>query len=219
MISKQLFKFTKFFPIFSQRLTLINLTARPKIYTRTGDKGTTMLYSGERLSKTTSFFHTLGTLDELNSNVGHMLALCRQHKIPEKQIEQIVDIQNRIFDIGAHVGTPRDSKIDPEILKKTQFSDIHTTKLEKWIDEMTEKLPPLTGFILPAGGIAMTSVHVCRSVCRRCERVMTELLQDKKIDDSAYKYINRLSDYFFTLARYIAKVNNEPEVHWKKSNN
>ncbi len=190
---------------------------RFKIYTKTGDKGTTALYTGQRLPKTAFYFHALGTVDELNSNIGHAIAHCKQEKIPEAQIKQMKEIQSRLFDIGAHVATPRDSSTESKKLKSTEFSDKHIENLESWIDDMTAKLPPLKGFVLPSGGMAATSVHVSRSVCRRCERLMTKLYEEGKIDPAVYQYMNRLSDYLFTLARFAAKTTGNVEEEWQKS--
>ena len=191
---------------------------RHKIYTRTGDKGTTALFTGQRLSKTSEHFHALGTIDELNSHIGFAIAYCKFDKIPEKQIIQLKEIQSRLFDLGAHVATPRESATDTQKLNKTTFSLKHTDNLEKWIDEMTAQLRPLTTFVLPSGGLSAGAIHISRSICRRCERTMTPLLNEGKIDSSAYQYMNRLSDYLFTLARYAAKETGNVEEDWKKSN-
>ena len=191
---------------------------RYKIYTRTGDKGTSALYTGQRFPKTSIYFNVLGTVDELNSNIGHSIAYLNQDKIPKIRIDQLKEIQNNLFDIGAHVATPREKGVDENKLKETAFSLTHTTTLEKWIDEMTAELTPLKGFILPSGGLSATSVHTSRSVCRRCERLMTELYNQGKIDQSVLKYMNRLSDYLFTLARYSAMNTGNKEDIWVKSN-
>eukprot|EP00826_Nyctotherus_ovalis_P001508 TRINITY_DN10240_c0_g1_i4.p1 TRINITY_DN10240_c0_g1~~TRINITY_DN10240_c0_g1_i4.p1 ORF type:complete len:199 (+),score=55.95 TRINITY_DN10240_c0_g1_i4:130-726(+) len=178
------------------------------IYTKTGDKGTSCLYTGERLPKTAVFFNVVGTVDELNSNVGHAIAHCQERKLFRDQIVQLQEVQNRLFDIGSHVATPRKSA-DEKKVKYTQFSAQHTRNLEKWIDEMTLELPPLTGFILPSGGVIATSLHVCRSVCRRCERLMADLLIQGMIDQDPYQYVNRLSDYFFTCLLYTSDAADE----------
>ena len=188
------------------------------IYTKTGDKATTSLYTGDRLPKTAIYFQVIGTVDELNSNVGHAVAHCQEEKVPRIQIQQLQDIQNRLFDIGSHVATPRGPDTDERKLKETKFSEEHTRRLEKWIDEMTKELPLLTGFILPSGGLAATSLHISRSVCRRCERLMAELFIQGKVDPAVYQYMNRLSDYFFTVARYSAMKTKNQEYLWEKSN-
>ncbi len=205
-------------PIASTNMTALTaIPSRSKIYTRTGDQGTTALYTGERLTKSALTFHALGTVDELNSNIGHAIAHCQESHIAEKYIDQLKQIQSCLFDIGAHVATPRTSG-DEEKMSQTRFSPQHTDDLEKWIDEITTQLEPLRTFVLPSGGVAATALHLSRSVCRRCERVLTELLQDKKIDPAVYKFVNRLSDYLFTLARYAAKKTGNVEEKWQKSN-
>ena len=199
------------------RKGIVSAQGRHKVYTRTGDQGTTSLFSGQRLPKTSIHFHALGTIDELNSNIGHCIAHCREDKINENYVDQLRHIQSRLMDIGAHVATPRDTPDSIEKLKKTVFSEQHTANLEKWIDDITANLSPLQGFVLPSGGLSATALHISRTVCRRCERLLTKLLMEKKVDPAVYKYVNRLSDYLFTLARIAAKETGNVEEDWKRS--
>ena len=182
------------------------------IYTRTGDKGTTSLYNGERKPKTDPTFETLGLIDNLNSQIGFAKeqwnVSINSAKTEEdfSEIEQLEHIQSRLFEIGSHVATPRDSakgEADKKIY--TAFDDAHIDTLEKWIDEHDSGLEPLKNFILPGGGLGSASLHLCRTSCRTVERSLFHLIQDGKADDNVGRYINRLSDYFFILSRVMAK--------------
>ena len=124
------------------------------------------------------------------------------------------EIQSRLIDLGSHVATPRQAeKLGAEKKKShTDFPAGNTEALEKWIDAMDELLPPLKNFILPSGGLAASQLHVARTVCRRAERNLVKLLDAQQIDASAYQYLNRMSDYLFTLARYCAMIEKKPET-------
>eukprot|EP00040_Diaphanoeca_grandis_P017142 m.89057 g.89057 ORF g.89057 m.89057 type:complete len:237 (-) comp26257_c0_seq3:42-752(-) len=182
---------------------------RFKIYTRTGDKGTSLLYSGERKSKDDVVFMALGSTDELSSFIG----VSREHCLlaGNKLETQLEEIQCRLQELGSHIATPRDNSSHSKI-NRTEFSESHVDVIESWIDEMDEHLPPLTTFILPSGGFASASLHCCRSICRRAERDIVPLVASEQIDGGAYKFVNRLSDYFFTAARFAAVHENKPEV-------
>lgn len=166
-----------------------------KIYTKTGDNGTTSLYDCSRVSKTSILIDLLGDIDELNSFIG--IIKC------DRLLE---DIQVWLFDMGTIIANPN---------KKYNF-DVNlefTTILEKEIDDMTSKLPKLNNFILPTGYI-----HLSRAIARRCERKMVDVKNEyMHIDDNCLKFINRLSDYLFTLARYDAYISKKPETIYKKS--
>ena len=188
-----------------------------KIYTKTGDKGTSQLYSGERRSKDDRVFMALGDTDELNA----MLGVVREHWRPlanEAEINvasQIENIQSRLFDVGSAIATPRSSA--SEIKKnRTLFPDISVPQVEEWIDEMDATLPPLQNFILPSGGLCSTHFHVARAICRRAERRVVSLIADEEVEPSVGIYLNRLSDYFFVCARYTAKLSEHPETIWTK---
>ena len=168
-----------------------------KIYTKSGDKGTSALYTGERLAKDSQVFQTLGAIDELNAHLG----LAREYIGKEsKGMSQLEEIQARLIDVGSHVATPRSTQNEKK-KAHTDFPSCHISDLECWIDEMDTKLPPLKNFILPSGGLAASQLHVARTVCRRAERELVPLFQDDLIGESTYIYINRLSDYLFMLAR------------------
>ena len=164
------------------------------IYTKTGDKGETSLANGQRVPKTDARLEAYGTVDELNSWIGALRVL---HK--DAQLEWI---QNTLFNLGAALSeAPGEWVTEKDV-----------TQLEQWIDAMQAQVPPQRAFLLPAGGEAVTRCHICRTVCRRAERRMIEA----KADEIALKWINRLSDYLFVLARYIGNRNNEIEVAWCK---
>eukprot|EP00039_Didymoeca_costata_P008111 m.108190 g.108190 ORF g.108190 m.108190 type:complete len:239 (-) comp13953_c0_seq7:1038-1754(-) len=191
------------------------------IYTRTGDQGETSLYNGERRRKNDIVFEALGNIDELNSAIGlaRSLALdsCASDKTKELQ-EALADIQSRLLDLGSHVATPRSESAGARTARmqeRTTFGKEYTNMLEGMIDNMDSELPPLKNFILPSGGPAASALHISRSVCRRAERSIVPLLDLEEIDESAYKFVNRLSDYLFTAARYTAMKELRPEVVYK----
>lgn len=172
-----------------------------KIYTKTGDKGTTSLASGERVSKTDARLEAYGTSDELNSFVGHLRA-----SISDPDIDsQLYSIQNRLFDIGATLaGAP------------TPLPDNCIPDIEQWIDHMQANLEPLRAFILPAGSEAICRCHLCRTICRRLERACLKIDDIHHTANSELIYINRLSDYFFVLARRIGQIEGIEPVKWQK---
>lgn len=173
-----------------------------KIYTKTGDKGQTSLANGKRVSKTDERIEAYGTADELNSFLGLLCAALNTEKLPETA-QQLYWIQNRLFDLGACLAGAS---------LALQSEDI--AQLEQWIDLMQEKLPQLKAFILPAGNEATCRAHVCRTVTRRLERKMLACCNNNWTNELTF--VNRLSDYFFVLARYIAFCENVSELTWKK---
>lgn len=191
-----------------------------KIYTRTGDKGETSLFSGQRISKCDPFIEALGTIDECNSVLGtakSFLPEAENFNIIRNQIEII---QHALFDLGAAVATPRTSS-EANKIDKTRFDQDAIQVLEKWIDEMDAQLPPLKTFILPSGHPAASFTHLARSVCRRAERTVIPLNKHADVADAIVIYLNRLSDYLFILARFINKQANASETLWQhhKQNN
>lgn len=169
-----------------------------KIYTKTGDKGMTSLVGGKRVEKDDARVEAYGTLDELQSFVG-MLASATD----EVQLE---DIQRVLFKIGGYLAY--------EDATSAEVTDEMIAQLEQKIDRLSEELPPLRTFIIPGGTMAASICHVCRTVCRRAERRMTTLRRtiDVELDDNAFIYINRLSDYFFLLARKLNMVAGKEDV-------
>jgi cob(I)alamin adenosyltransferase len=165
-----------------------------KVYTKTGDGGTTSLYNGERIEKNTCIMEALGDLDELNVSIGAFSC-----KLSEFNV-QLLSIQSTLIDIGASITTPWTRSSEKE-LEKTKFDTEKTPKLEEWIDEMSERLPELTTFVLPAGDPTVVQIHIARVVCRRAERSVLNVKCN--VDPAILVYINRLSDVFFVLARYV----------------
>ena len=180
-----------------------------KIYTKTGDKGTTSLIGGTKVSKSHIRIESYGTIDELNSFIG----LCGDCIDDEKSKVTLKEIQDRLFTIGSSLACDPDKE---PLMKLPDLKEIDITFLEQEIDAMNEVLPAMKNFILPGGDVAVSHLHVARCVCRRAERVCV-LMQENNlfIDEIVIKYINRLSDYLFVLARYIAKLLKAEEVAWK----
>lgn len=194
--------------------TLVRLMHRAKIYTKTGDAGSSSLFNGERRLKTDSVFEALGTTDELNAQIGFARAICEERKRVGDLPERLEQIQHHLFDLGAHVATPQDAT--EARLRRTAFPDSYTALLETWIDAYDTDLPPLRNFILPSGGVEASAIHVARSVCRRTERCLVPLLNGQQIYPHAYTYINRLSDLLFVMARTAAFRTGAQEVIYKK---
>lgn len=166
-----------------------------KIYTRGGDKGTTSLFGGKRVSKAALRLHAYGTLDELNAVIGSAVA---DGTLPESVKTQLLWIQSLLFQIGADLATPLESGAN--ILRMDTSSAL---TLEKWIDAMDTELTPLTSFILPGGSHAGATLHEARTVCRRAERWIVELSAKEEVTDAIIVIVNRLSDYLFVAARFV----------------
>jgi len=186
-----------------------------KIYTRTGDAGTTGLGNGERVAKDAIRVEAYGTVDELNSCIGLLMST---ENLPNSIHAQLLEIQHDLFDLGGELCIPGFALI------KSEF----TARLEKNLDELNKNLPPLKDFILPSGGEAASRCHIARTVCRRAERRVWTLIQDvenskTKNEDQApqvnlegAKYLNRLSDLLFVMARVLVRKENGSEIIWKR---
>lgn len=190
------------------------MVRKDKIYTRTGDKGETSLFTGQRVPKNDPFMHALGTVDECNSSIGSAIALLPKEPQFQPIIEQLETIQHALFDLGAALATPRTRAADAKI-EKTRFDEEETELLEKWIDEMTQELPPLKTFILPGGHPAGAMLHLARVICRRAEREIVPLGNHADVTESVLIYINRLSDYLFTVSRFVNHRTDTPETLWQ----
>lgn len=173
-----------------------------KIYTRTGDKGETGLGDGSRVAKDSIRVEAFGTVDELNSIIGMILA----HNLPKDIRPWLENIQHDLFDLGGEFSIPGYETI--------QNSDV--SRLETRLDELNADLPALKEFILPAGGAATSHCHLARSVCRRAERRATTLARNEDLNPAALAYLNRLSDLLFVIARVLARIENNKEVLWKR---
>ena len=172
-----------------------------KIYTRTGDDGTTGLGDGTRVEKDHVRVEAYGTVDELNSHVGVILA----HELPDNVRNCLETIQHKLFELGGEFSVPGRRALTLQ----------HIEDLEKQLDEFNEALPYLKEFILPAGGHATSHCHVARTVCRRAERKAYTLHRESAVNPFAIAYLNRLSDLLFVIARVCARFENGKEVLWK----
>lgn len=183
-----------------------------KIYTKTGDQGTTALYGGNRVSKASARVESYGNIDELNSFIG----LAKSEITDEKVLNQLQKIQFDLFTLGSESATPTDKLTlsNGKSRLTLMISETEIEELENWMDEYETQLEPLQYFILPGGGKSATALHVCRTVCRRAERSLVFLNESEEVRPELIKYLNRLSDYLFVLARYVSKLNEEKEEYW-----
>lgn len=176
-----------------------------KIYTKTGDKGETGLYSGKRLRKDDIKIEAYGTVDELNSQLGALENIIE----PIYNQEYLDPIQNILFVIGSHLATEADSD-----LKLPEIKEQSITELEKGIDQMELELEPLKTFILPGGSLAISQAHIARTVCRRAERRAVSLSYEEELHPLIIPYLNRLSDFLFVMSRFIALKEGVKEKPW-----
>lgn len=177
-----------------------------KIYTKKGDQGNTSLFGGDRVAKSSQRINAYGTVDELNSVVG----LAASYSLSHKGSKWIKKVQEDLFVLGADLATPISSKT-----RINRIDEEAVTLLEKAIDEMEQELPPLKNFILPGGSSRGATLHLARTVCRRAERAAVECSGEEKISNLTIKYLNRLSDFLFVLARFENKQAGISEEVWK----
>lgn len=180
-----------------------------KIYSKTGDKGSTSLIGGVRVPKNHIRIESYGTVDELNSFIGMVNDMAANTQISE----WLREIQDRLFTVGSVLATNPDKEV------KMKLPDVHeadVTWLEERIDEMDKQLPEMRSFILPGGNLASSTAHVARCVCRRAERICVAMDQEGEyVPELIIKYLNRLSDFLFALARYITKLNGGEDLPWR----
>ncbi|HEU4790318.1 MAG TPA: cob(I)yrinic acid a,c-diamide adenosyltransferase [Flavobacterium sp.] len=184
-----------------------------KVYTKTGDGGTTALFGGTRVPKDHARIESYGTVDELNSYIG----LIRDQEINSHYKDILIEVQDRLFTIGAILATPPEKEVmkNGELrLKKLGITETDIELLEKEIDGMEEALPPMTHFVLPGGHQTVSYCHITRCVCRRAERLAVHLSHNEPVAEIAIKYLNRLSDYLFVLARKLSLDLQADEVKW-----
>ncbi len=198
-----------------------------KIYTKTGDKGETGLYGGKRILKNSLRIEAIGMVDELNSAIGIIVA---QFSIFNFQFsnksqktnfkKELTNIQNDLYEIGALLATPQDTEVGKGKVIRQKFPvylKARTEELEAYIDVLTAKLPPLTAFILPGGGKTGASLHYARTLCRRAERRIVDFAQKDYVCPEILEYMNRLSDVFFTMARFANYTEKKKETIWKQN--
>lgn len=184
-----------------------------KIYTKTGDKGSTSLFGGSRVPKHHIRIESYGTVDELNAHVG----MIRDQIRDEHLKNTIIRIQDRLFIIGAMLATdPKRAilKSGKQRLDITRIEQADVTLLEQEIDIMNEVLPPMTHFVLPGGHPSVSSCHIARCVCRRAERITTALNDNEPVDEIILQYLNRLSDFLFVVARKLTQDLQVEEIQW-----
>lgn len=184
-----------------------------KIYTKTGDKGSTALFGGTRVPKHHIRIESYGTVDELNSHLG----LIRDQNINADYKETLIHIQDRLFTVGAIMATDPEKAVlknGKERLNIPKISEENITRLEHEMDTMDAALPPMTHFVLPGGHQTVSFCHIARCVCRRAERLATALNDIEPVDTNCLIYLNRLSDYLFVLARKLSYDLQADEIKW-----
>jgi cob(I)alamin adenosyltransferase len=203
------------FSIFNYPLS-IDMVRITKVYTRTGDRGETGLVGGKRVAKDSARVEAYGAVDELNSIVG-LARVFNEENLDAGEAHHFLNgvlcqIQDELFDLGSELATP------PEFFKEGmyQVGERQVKKLEQLIDECQKDLQPLKSFVLPGGGRIGAYLHQCRTVCRRAERDILRLSRSEEVNPTLVKYVNRLSDLFFVLARWISKQMGEREYLWQR---
>ena len=178
-----------------------------KIYTKTGDQGTTSLFGGQRVSKADPIIDSYGTVDELNSHIG----LLRDQEVNKQRNDVLIEIQDRLFTIGSILATvPGNTKVKIPLLQEENIEF-----LEKEIDKMEAGLPPMRFFVLPGGHVSVSFGHIARTVCRRAERLVIAVDRQSKVDPLVIQYLNRLSDYLFVLCRKMTHELGIEETPWR----
>jgi len=180
-----------------------------KIYTKTGDDGSTKLFGGKNVSKDDIRVHCYGTIDELNSFIG----FTRDQILDVRCRTNLLNIQILLFDIGAHLATESEKAGINNQLPALDVAEIEN--LEREIDKIQSQLPELKHFILPGGHPAASACHLARSVCRRAERAVVTLAREEEIHEVIIPFLNRLSDYLFVLARYVGRELGVNEIKWE----
>ncbi|MDO4692463.1 MAG: cob(I)yrinic acid a,c-diamide adenosyltransferase [Porphyromonadaceae bacterium] len=183
-------------------------TEKYKLYTKGGDKGMTSLVGGQRVPKYDLRIESYGTIDELNSFIGHLLSF----DLEEADRKTLTWMQHKLFSVGSYLATdPNDGSFHME----SRVTDEAITRVEQEIDRLDGLVPPIKAFILPAGGAIPAAAHICRTVCRRAERRIYKLDAERgQVEAQVLRYVNRLSDYFFALARKESYRLNGEEITW-----
>lgn len=187
-----------------------------RVYTRTGDKGETRLVGGQRVPKDSPRIEAYGTIDELNSIVG-LARVFNEERLKEEEAHRLLDeilrkIQDELFDLGSELATPPDFTYE----QMYRMGEEEVKRIEEIIDVCQKELGPLKSFVLPGGGKIGAYLHQCRTVCRRAEREIVRLSRVEEIGEWPLKYVNRLSDLFFVLSRWVGKRTGEKEYLWQR---
>lgn len=184
---------------------------KSKLYTRTGDKGTTSLVGGQRVKKNSIRIEAYGTVDEFSSHLGVLLAHTSSFEVIHNQL---IYIQHKLFNIGGYLATDAPQGSEPK--PAWGLTDEDCRRVEKWIDELDSKTPKANAFVLPGGVEASAQAHVARTVCRRTERRILDLAETAPVDNNVITFFNRLSDYLFILARHLNHLAGVSELTWDK---
>ena len=182
-----------------------------KVYTKAGDRGTTQLIGGEKVSKSNARIACYGTVDELNAALGMCLSALETSRAQGELTPKLLRIQNELFNVGTQLATP-----DPK--RRSELPNVRAeliSRLEEEMDAFNEQLPDLTSFVLPGGSECSARFHVARTVCRRAERMVVELAGSDDVDDLHISYLNRLSDALFVFGRYSLHADGLPEHLWE----
>lgn len=186
-----------------------------KLYTRTGDDGTTGLFSGARVSKDHPRIEAYGTVDEANASIGVAMAACRPSEPFEARVLDILtQVQSRLFDIGADLATPEGGNNSDRIMR---VDESHVAEVERWIDEIDGANEPLRTFVMPSGCEIAARLHLARTICRRAERLMVSLSHVEPVGAGPMRYMNRLSDMLFAMARRANAVSGAGDIPWRPS--
>jgi cob(I)alamin adenosyltransferase len=186
---------------------------RMRLYTRTGDDGTTGLFSGERVNKDHPRIEAYGTVDELNACLGMVASGCDRATAFGRRLHEIVtELQSRLFDIGADLATPQGARNESKV---ERIDDALVAESERWIDEVDGGNAPLRAFVLPGGTELAARLHVARTVCRRAERLMVALSHSEPVNGAAIRYVNRVSDLLFAAARRANTEAGVADVPWR----
>lgn len=177
------------------------------VYTKTGDKGKTSLIGGTRVPKNHYRLEAYGTVDELNTFIG----MIRSYKLDEKSENQILNIQDKLFVLGAYLATDSNAA---DLRDKLNYDESIIEGLEQEMDRMDSELPPIKNFVLPGGHPGVSYCHISRTICRRAERRVLAMAEHTEVNPWVIRYLNRLSDYLFVLSRYLAKHFNVNEIPW-----
>jgi cob(I)alamin adenosyltransferase len=182
------------------------------IYTRSGDAGTTALFGGGRVPKDHPRVVAYGEVDELNSTIGVALAFMSEMGLSET----LSSVQNELFNVGAELASESGATKAANYARAFTDADAKTAALEHLMDELDAALPPLATFILPSGSQAGALLHLCRTVCRRAERAVVTLSRQEQVNPDLVRYLNRLSDLLFVMARHVNHADGRPEARWRK---
>ena len=180
-----------------------------KLYTKTGDDGTTGIVGGSRVKKYDLRLEAYGTIDELNAAIG----VIRSNELPDEITKTLIKVQNKLFNIGSRLATDEKGN---EITADLSITEQHIDELEKTIDGLEDQLPEIKHFVLPGGEMVSAQCHVARTICRRAERRILEFAEKHSVQPEIIVFINRLSDFLFVLARKIAHIKNTTEEKWEK---